>query len=90
MRHTRNQDSQLPRDIPSQECRVFLSTTPNPLTSPHDELLPPQHRFCYRFGFGARRPENQLLHSCVFTRRLCTSWSFYESLMTELDYTPTP
>ena len=30
------------------------------------------------FGFGARRPENQLLHSCVFTRRLCTSWSFYE------------
>ena len=42
------------------------------------------------FGFGAGGVDNNLLHEAVFTRRYCTSWTFYKSLMSELKYTPTP
>ena len=42
------------------------------------------------FGFGVAGAGNNFLHECAFTRRICTSWSFYTSLMKELKYTPTP
>jgi hypothetical protein len=42
------------------------------------------------FGFGAPGAGNNLLHEAVFTRRYCKAWSFYESLLKELDYLPTP
>ena len=42
------------------------------------------------FGFGVAGAGNDFLHECAFTRRICTSWTFYKSLMEELKYTPTP
>lgn len=42
------------------------------------------------FGFGTAGVGNDLLHECAFTRRFCTSWDFYGSLLTELKYIPTP
>jgi hypothetical protein len=42
------------------------------------------------FGFGVPGVDNNLLHEAVFTRRYCKSWSFYGSLLTELNYLPTP
>jgi hypothetical protein len=42
------------------------------------------------FGFGAPGAGNNLLHECVFSRRICKAWSFYESLLEELGYVPMP
>ena len=41
-------------------------------------------------GFGSPGVNNNLLHEAVFTRRYYKSWSFYGSMLTELNYLPTP
>jgi hypothetical protein len=56
----------------------------NPLSAIHENVD------LAGFGFGSAGVGNNLLHECVFTRRICTSWAFYESLLKELKYTPTP